>query len=532
LTEKPEKSKDSKKQTFERNMLDTAKGGSFLAMGTLFALGSRFAIAFFLARLLGAEQYGIYDLAISAATLIASIATMGLDSTMVRYVAIQVSNRDDSGVWGTIQIGVGFSFLASSLMSIGLYFLAGPIAVGLFNEPRLVPFFQLFSVIIPFMTLSSVMVDVARGFKRMDYSALAQNGVLFTTRMILIGILALIRLDAFTAVIAFGLSELAVSISLFILLKKQFSLNKAFSQARREYREIFTFALPFWMSGILTKFRKNIQTLLLGTFNTVTSVGIFSIASKINLAGHIVYQSIIASVKPVLAELDEGKNWDQMERLYQTTTRWTFMANLPIFLIMAIYPEQLLSIFGRSFTSGALALIVLALGELINAGTGICGSIIDMTGRTKLKLANAIFWVLLISVSNVLLIPRWGVLGAAVSSSLSISAVNLLRVLQVWILYRILPYNRTFIKPITAGSAAAFGALLLRWLLPEDGNFLLIIVQILVLGFVYIGVTLLLGVLPEERIVLVKLYKRVFSLLSKIQVRINRLLAAKLGSNS
>lgn len=512
-------------------MLETAKGGSFLAIGTLFAFGSRFVIAYFLARLLGVEQYGIYILAISFATLIAGIATLGLDSTMVRYIALQVSKKDYEGVRGTIQIGVGVSFLLSALLSLGLFLLADPIAGGLFNEPRLAPFFQLFSIIIPFMTLSSVLVNVSRGFKRMDYSSLAENGVLFVTRMVLVGILAIIRLDAYTAVIAFGLSELAVSISLIYLLRKVFPLKISPSKARRNYREIFTFSLPFWLSGILTKFRKNIQTLLLGTLNTVTSVGIFSIASKINLISYIFYKSIIASVKPVLAVLDEEKNWGQIGQLYQTTTRWTFMANLPIFLIMAFFPEELMSVFGESYASGALVLIILAFGELINSGTGICGSIIDMTGRTKLKLVNSMIWVLLMSIGNVILIPRWGVIGAAVASSFSLAAVNLLRVLQVWYLYRVQPYNLSYIKPITAGAAAVITVLFLQWLIPVTDGFIFTAIQIFALISVYLITLFMIGVLPEDRVVLSRVYKRMVSLLSNFQINLHKIFTERLGSS-
>jgi O-antigen/teichoic acid export membrane protein len=270
-------------------MLQTALGGSFLAAGTLFEYGSRFVIAFFLARLLGAEQYGVYNLAISAALLIASLSTFGLDSAMVRYIAMQAGNEDEAGVWGTLQVGAGISFVISIVASIGLYLLAGPIAIGIFDEPQLATFLRLFSLFIPFSTLSSVLVDAARGFRRMDYSALAENVVLFVSRMAMLGILAISGLDAIKAVIAFGLSDLAVVLSLIYLLHKEFSFKRPLSQARRDFRDILTFSLPFWMSGLLTKFRKNIQTLLLGTLNTATSVGIFSIASKINLVGHVVW---------------------------------------------------------------------------------------------------------------------------------------------------------------------------------------------------------------------------------------------------
>lgn len=511
-------------------MLETARGGSFLAAGTFFEFGSRFVIAFLIARILGAEQYGIYTLAISVATVIASIATAGLDSTMVRYVAMQASNRDEKGVWGTLQIGVGASFVVSALMSLVLFVLTEPIAGSLFNEPQLVPYLRLFCLVIPFMTMSSVLVDVARGFKRMDYSALAENGVLFTTRMILVGILVFIRLDAFTAIIAFGLSEVAVSISLIYLLNKQFPFRRPLREARYEFREIFTFALPFWMSGILTKFRKNIQDLLLGTLNTVVSVGIFSIVSKINLVGHVVYSSVVASVKPILAELQEHENWEQMRSLYQTTTRWTFTANLPIFLIMVLFPEQLLLVFGKSFTDGATALAVLALGELVNAGTGICGSIIDMTGRTKLKLANSILWVILVSVSNVLLIPRWGVLGAAVAASGSISIINLLRVLEVWILYRLLPYDLTFVKPMIAGVTATLASLLVGQLLGADTHFLIAGLHMVLVVVAYGGMLLLLGLAPEERKVLLRLYRQASGTFGNVQGAVQKYFTTRLGT--
>ena len=94
--------------------------------------------------------------------------------------------QDEETIWGTIQIGVGLSFVASLLMSAGLYLLAQPVAEHLFNAPQLVPFLQLFSWFIPFATVSSVLVNVAEGFKRMDYSALAKSGVLFVSRLVLI----------------------------------------------------------------------------------------------------------------------------------------------------------------------------------------------------------------------------------------------------------------------------------------------------------------------------------------------------------
>lgn len=518
-----------KKPTFERNMLQTAKGGGFLAAGSLFEFGIRFVIAFLLARVLGAAEYGMYNLAISAAVIVASLSALGMDDGMIRYIAMMVGQRDEKGIWGTLQIGFGIGIVMSLLTGVGLYLLAEPVGLRIFREPDLVPLLRIFSFIIPPLTLSNILVGAARGFKRMDYSALAENVIQFVIRLVLIGILALLGLNVFMASIVFGLSELAATLALIYLLHKQFSFKRPIREARRDTREIFTFALPFWMSGLLSKFRKNIQAVLLGTLDTVAGVGVFAIVSSINLVGRVSYQSIIASVKPFLAELHSQGNIKQMGQLYQTTTRWTLMTNLPIFLIMVLFPEQLLLIFGESFVVGASALAILAYAELANAGTGICGSIIDMTGYTKLKLVNSVVWVLLLSVTNVLLIPPWGVVGAAVATLISTTAINLLRVAEVWFLFRLQPYNRTFLKPVVAGVGAYLSASLLAQWFSADATLVHAIVHMALVLIVYAGLILLLRLAPEDKTVLLRMNDRAVVLLARGRARLNGRLPAQSG---
>jgi O-antigen/teichoic acid export membrane protein len=179
-----------------------------------------------------------------------------------------------------------------------------------------------------------------------------------------------------------------------------------------------------------------------------------------------------------------------------------------------LYPAQLLAVFGAGFAAGATALIVLACGELVNASTGICGSIIDMTGQTKLKLINSVTWFISIVGLNVLLIPRWGVMGTAVATFVSISIVNILRALEVWFLYHIHPYNLTFAKPLVA-ALSTFGlmTLLNRWFSPGM-NPIYVIIHIALLFVLYGGILFLMGFSPEERVIITRMYKRTISLLN------------------
>jgi O-antigen/teichoic acid export membrane protein len=412
-------------------------------------------------------------------------------------------------------------------MGAGLFVLAQPIAEHMFHEPKLVPLLQLFSLVVPFLTLSEVLVGAAHGFKKMEYSAIAQNFVQLLVRLFLIGALGLFGLNAIQVAIVFGLSDVAASVVLVYLLNKEFSWKRPLHTARHDVREISGYALPLWLSDLLKKFRKNIQTILLGALSTVTNVGIFTLVDRINLIGHIFYLSLLASVKPVLAELFARKDWEQMGRLYQTATRWTFMLNLPMFLIMVLFPGPLLSIFGRSFVDGAAALAILAWAELINAGTGICGSIIDMTGYAKLKLLNSILWITLGVGTNFLLIPRWGLVGAAVAVLIGITTINLLRVLEIWILFRLLPYNLSFVKPIVAGLAAFGVAQIMGQWFPAEANLLYTAIDGFMVLAVYASVLLLLGLAPEDRTVLAQMSRRVNSMFSRNRAVLARYLSAR-----
>ena len=147
----------------QANILATAKGGGFIAGGSVVELLSRFVIAFLLARALGADGYGLYNLAVSAAALFTGVSLLGLDDAMVRYVAILSSRNDERGVWGTIQIGLAVSTASGILIGVALYFLAGPIANGLFDEPRLAPLLEVMAVIVPFLCVSNVLLGCAAG---------------------------------------------------------------------------------------------------------------------------------------------------------------------------------------------------------------------------------------------------------------------------------------------------------------------------------------------------------------------------------
>lgn len=492
----------------DANIIATAKGGGILFAGRIFTFGSRFVISLVLARLLDTQNYGVYSLALSAATITATLALIGLDAALVRHIALWRNRNDEAGVWGSLQVGLGLTFALSLLAAWGLFALSYWIAENIFHDPQLAPYLQISAAIVPFLTLSNTLAGATRGFKDMRSVVIAQNLIQPLVRLVLIVGFILVGLDAYRAIVIFGLADLSASIVLFYYLNKQFSLRRPLSSGRREVKALLSFSLPVWLSESILTFRSSIQTILLGSFATIATAGIFSVASSLNLVADMVQSSVTTAVKPIIVEVHDRGQLQELKRLYQTTSKWMFAFNLPVFLIIVLFPDQLLALFGKGFTDGATALVIMAWASLVDAATGMCGAVLDYTGYPKLKLVNSIVRVALALGLSLWLIPQWGMIGAAVAVLVGEIVVNGMRLIEVYWLLRILPYNLSSLGPLAAGIAALLVTLGVGLLMSNVIPLIKTIVQGTVLIAVYFALLGRLALADEDRAVLAHLRRR------------------------
>jgi O-antigen/teichoic acid export membrane protein len=492
-----------------QSTLVAAKGGAILFAGRLFVYASRFLIAVFVARILGAGQYGLYNLGLVAVELTTFLASLGMATTLVRYIPIFNSRKDEAGIWGALQIGLGLTTLLSLLAGAGLYILAEPMANQLFNEPRLVPLLRLVSIAVPIFNLGDMAAAATRGFKNMKYTVIAQNFAHPIARAIILIILFLsIGLNAKRALLTSLLAEVVVVVLLLYFLNKQFLLFRPLNTGRRDLKEFLQFSWPVYLSNFVWKFGGNIKTVLLGAFGAVTNVGIFALANQITLLGDMFHDSLGSVAQPIIAELHSQGKQAELKHFYQLMTKWTVTINMPLFLVLVLFPDEIMELFGQSFAAGALILRILAWTGLVDIATGICGVMLDMTGFTRLKLANTTFTLAVSIGLSIWLIPIWGLIGAAVASLAASIIVNVLRVVEIFFLLRILPYNLAFLKPITAGLVTAGVILIGQIFLLPQANLLYLFANILVLFTIYVGMTLLLGISAEDKATLAHLRTR------------------------
>jgi O-antigen/teichoic acid export membrane protein len=490
------------------NLVVAAKGGSAVFAGRIFAWGSRFLIAVLLARVLGARDYGVYNLALSTATVVAAFGVLGLDAAIVRYTAVFAARADLSRLRGVVETAVGFPAVVAVLLGAGMLVFAEPIAVGIFREPDLVPLMRLGALLVPALVLNQLLAAILQGMHRIHLAVLAEQLSQPFARILVLGVFLIVGLTAFEAMLAAALAASAVAVILAWFVVRTLPAGTRTIAARRDLREVMRFSLPVWFSNVVNTVGGNLQIGLLGILGTAAAVGVFAIANQVTLLGTMFHAALVSASMPLFAQLGDSDDRAGMLHLYRATSKWTFAANLPLFLILAAFPGAILSIFGPEFRAGSTALVVMAFAGLVNAGTGTSGAILDMTGHTRLKLLNSSVAVLLGLGLNLLLIPPLGITGAALAVLSATAALNLMRLVEVAILLRVTPYDREIFKPLVAGMLAmgsAFAAAAVVNIGPEADA----AIGILVLGVVYVVAIWRLGISDADRDILGRAWDRV-----------------------
>jgi O-antigen/teichoic acid export membrane protein len=265
---------------------------------------------------------------------------------------------------------------------------------------------------------------------------------------------------------------------------------------------LIRYSLTVYWGWIVNTLSATLTTLALGFVGLASGVGVYTAASRFSMIGSMFYLSIGSISTPIFADLYTQGNAAQLKAYYQTTARWLIIFNLPVFLTSILYAKPLLWIFGDDFTTGFTSMIILAFGTLTYTSTGLGANVLDMTDHPKVNSINSVILVIVLIILNILLVPRYEVIGAALATSISTIVVDVICLIEVWLLLRIQPYNRSLFKPLLAGFTAGLVAVITNRFLP------LPYLQQLIVGggmlwVVYIGMLLLLK-LPEDDMFVVK----------------------------
>ncbi len=157
----------------------------------------------------------------------------------------------------------------------------------------------------------------------------------------------------------------------------------------------------------------------------------------------LILGSITAIFSPMIATYYSNNDIDRLEDLYRVATKWGFYLNLPLLLVIAVSAQELMIVvFGEPYESGWVPLRILLIGQAINILTGTVVPLLTMTGHQNRWFFISGSMFLLNMTLNLLLIPRFGLAGAAIGTTCATSGLFLLALFQVRHVLGIWPYDR------------------------------------------------------------------------------------------
>jgi O-antigen/teichoic acid export membrane protein len=486
----------------EREILGMARGSGLNLVGSTGKHVALLGVTLLLAHLLGSTDVGRYAQATALLAVLETLSLSGVFAALRRFVAVHVADRDHGALRGTVRLGLGLGTTSSVILGVGLYLAAPWLADDLFRDPGLLGPVRFVALTLPFATFTNAALAATQGFRTMRPSAFI--GLLFepTLRLALTGLLlpALGLNGAMIALLAGYVAAAGLSAAALARL-----LGPARERPIYRPRELFGFSTVNWLSTLASTGLLWVDTLLLGVFLSSADVGLYNVATRLITMATFVMPAVNSAFAPRIADLHHRGRTDSLRRVYAVAASWNVRLTVPIFGVLLAFPAELLSLFGRGFATAAMVTVILALGKLVVAATGPCGLMLDMSGRPAWSMASNIGGLVANVLLNLWWIPEYGIVGSAAAWALSLTLVNLVRVLAVWRLMGMLPFDGSSLKGVMAGAGATVAGLLVnRWLeLPLD-----LVVGIPVLGLTYLGLLLTLGVSDEDRLVFGMLTQR------------------------
>lgn len=463
-------------QVINQSLQKIAKGTAivFLStiMGMLFAFGGRV----FVARFFSHSEYGIYSLALIILNFAAVISAVGLEHGATRQIAYYRGKAEAAKVQAIISSALQIVLIASILLSLMLFFTSGLVSVQIFHEPGLALPLRILSIAVPFFVFITVLASIFRGFDDVKPKAYFQDILRNGLFPLLLLPVVLLSLSFSAGIYAFSASIILTSIAFAVYtLKKAPFTVKIYPAINSIGKELLLFSLPLLGVAMLSIVMNWADTLVLGYFKTSEVVGLYSGAVPLAHLILIALASMGFIYVPIASQLYSQNLVSELKRTYQVVTKWIFSVSLPLFLLLFLFPETVLSFFfGTGYAEAGWALRILSLGLVCHTFLGTNGMTLLVMGKTRLLMwANLLAAGLNVTL-NIILIPRWGITGAATASLVSYLALNAFYSVTLYQLSRIHPFTKSYLKPVvTCGGIIAGIYVLTRsllvvsyWMLP------------------------------------------------------------------
>ena len=393
-----------------------------------------YVLTIFITNNYGASAYGTLTLLLAITGVFAVIPRFGLDDSLIRIVSGLKTVNLSSDISLVIKIMIPFVILMGSLFSASLYFLAGDISNKILDKDigSLIRSCSVLVVILASTAIASAFFQGMGKIKTFSFLDFTLQPSIFLLLLFFYdaeySLHNLVNLAILASIIHLILVFLLLMLSVFSLRVSYFE----YSKTKKEYfKKIIRISFPMLITASFLIIIQWTDVIMLGMFVPESDIGIYHVAQKLTISAGLLLSASCVVIAPKITELYALGSMKALEVFTMQSAKLIFFLSLPIILILIIFASFILSLFGAEFILGTTVLIIMAVSQLVNISTGAVGELLNMTNYQKTKqrivFASALINILL----NFILIPFYGIEGAAFSTMVCMIFWNVAMILKV-----------------------------------------------------------------------------------------------------
>jgi len=409
------------------HLVEVMRDGTIAFVLKIFGSGCLFVFTVLVSRSFGPSGAGVFFLALTIMMAAVAIGTMGLDTALLRFSAASAAHEQWDRLRALYTTGIRLCLLSSAVVAVALALSAGWLASVVFSKPLLATPLRVIAIGIVPTSVFTVQAQVLKGLKRIREGVFFESAAVALFAIPLFVTLRLAHWGSGAATTAYvGATLLAVVAAAWCVHHFAPPWGSRLRLDRPQRRLLLKTSFPLLVVSGMSLVMSSTGVALLGVFRDTRTVGIYAAAARTAVLISWVLVSANAVVAPKFAALYAAGDMDAFVHVARRTARAATLLVLPPFLCLMVAPSLVLRLFGPDFRSGATALIIMSVGQLVNVATGSVGYILMMTGNERSMRDATIVAGLLNVVLQVIFIPAFGLLGAAVATAISLATLNVL----------------------------------------------------------------------------------------------------------
>lgn len=440
-----------------RDARDLRRGVGVNAIGYAFKVANPVLLAL-LTNAYGPERWGAFAVAQASILLAVRMGALGLDKGLLWWIPRQSPEKRRSAVRSVLALAASLNLVVAAI----IFGLSDPAVLAWLGQPEEL---SLPLRIMALATVPQVCTDVlshaSMGLRRMEMQVLVKDALVPIGFPILAVALyygfgqgpEITRLGMPIAFVIANVVGLVVAFRVFTRLFADIPVRA--DDPKRPPAELVRYAVPMWMAEMTNSLLLRMDLYLVtGLTGDLALVGAYEIARRFGEAVRMIRRSFDPIVVAIVAEIGASGDRARLRAGFSYATFLVTLTQLPVFAAIFAFARDIVPLYGEGMEAAALPIVIFGVTWLVNGLFSLSGIVVTAWGLSKQTLLSILFALLALVVAGLLLIPRFGLPGAASSVGVAYVSQAVLQLVQMRAATGGWNYNRTVLYPLALGALA------------------------------------------------------------------------------